>query len=183
MFDLCTRAARISLARSAAATRTLVFRWKMPPKKNGKEFQWTDDEAELLLNVAYEYKVKKSAENIDWESVRSKYDDIFSLMQEHLPDSVEEEGGNGKDYPHSKQELTKATKLKNIRLKFRQAVDSGRRSGNGRVVMLYFELCEKIWGGSPATTQIEGGLETADLDSTHASETQLVDESDSTSQW
>ena len=84
----------------------------------------------------------------------------------------------------TKQELTKAivsTKLKNIRLKFRQAVDSGRRSGNGRVVMLYFELCEKIWGGSPATTQTEGGLETADLDSTHASETQLVDESDSTS--
>ena len=102
-------------------------------------------------------------------------------MQEHLPDSVEEEGGNGKDYPHSKQELTKAivsTKLKNIRLKFQQAVDSGRRSGNGRAVMLYFELCEKIWGGSPATTQIEG---TADLDSTHASEIQLVDESDSTS--
>lgn len=170
--------------KAMCSAATIDTRVKMPPKKNGKEFQWTDEEAELLLNVTYEYKVKKSAESIDWESVRSKYDDIFALMQEYLPNNVEEDGENGKDYPHSKQELSKAvvsTKLKNVRLMFRQAVDSGRRSGHGRVVMLYFELCEKIWGGSPATTQIEGGLETTDLESTHASETQPVDESDSTS--
>ena len=120
----------IARARAQLSCRAVItlFLWKMPPKKNGKEFQWTDDEADLLLNVTYEYKVKKSAESVDWESVRSKYDDIFTLMQEHLPDTVEEEGGNGKDYPHSKQDLTKAivsTKLKNIRLKFRQAVDGG----------------------------------------------------------
>ena len=47
------------------------------PKRTGKEFQWTDDEAELLLSVAYEYKVKQSAECVDWESVKSKYDDIL----------------------------------------------------------------------------------------------------------
>ena len=56
------------------------------------------------------------------------------------------------------------SKLKAIRTKYRQAVDSGRRSGHGRVVMLYFELCERVWGGSPATEQISSGLETADLD-------------------
>ena len=33
----------------------------MPPKKAGKDFQWTDDEAELLLTVTYDYKVKKVA--------------------------------------------------------------------------------------------------------------------------
>jgi len=32
-------------------------------------------------------------------------------------------------------------------------------------VLIYFELCEKIWGGSPATEQIEGGVESVDLDS------------------
>ena len=44
-----------------------------------------------------------------------------------------------------------------------QAVDSGRRSGHGRVVYLYFDLCEKIWGGSPATEQMDTGLETTEI--------------------
>ena len=44
-----------------------------------------------------------------------------------------------------------------------QAVDSGRRSGHGRVVYLYYELCEKIWGGSPATEKIKTGVETEDV--------------------
>jgi hypothetical protein len=42
-------------------------------------------------------------------------------------------------------------------------VDSGRRSGHGRVVLLYYELCEKIWGGSPATEEIQNGLESTDV--------------------
>ena len=29
--------------------------------------------------------------------------------------------------------------------------------------MIYYELCEKIWGGSPATEQIDGGIETVEL--------------------
>ena len=53
--------------------------------------------------------------------------------------------------------------MKNIRQKYRQAVDSGRKSGHGRVVMLYFEICQSIWGASPATEQIEIGLESTDL--------------------
>ena len=60
----------------------------MPPKKSGKEFQWTDDEAELLLTVTNEYKVSKVAEGVDWESVKSKYSDIMELMQQELPSSV-----------------------------------------------------------------------------------------------
>lgn len=31
----------------------------MPQKSLEKEFQWTDDEVELLLNVTNEYKVTK----------------------------------------------------------------------------------------------------------------------------
>ena len=41
-------------------------------------------------------------------------------------------------------------------------MDSGR-SGHGRVIMIFFELCEKIWGGSPATEQLNGGIESVDL--------------------
>ena len=29
--------------------------------------------------------------------------------------------------------------------------------------MIYYEQCEKVWGSSPATEQIEGGLESVDL--------------------
>lgn len=56
------------------------------------------------------------------------------------------------------------SKLKNIRLKFRQAIDSGKRSGHGRVVLLYFEICESIWGGSPATSTILPGIETGEVE-------------------
>ena len=45
---------------------------------------------------------------------------------------------------------------------FRQAVDSEKRSGHGRVILLCYELCAPVWGGSPATEQIEG-LESMDL--------------------
>ena len=75
----------------------------------------------------------------------------------------------GKEYPHRPEELTKAivtSKLKGIRSKYRQAVDSGRRSGHGRVVMIFYELCKEIWGGSPATEQIGTGLESGDLETT-----------------
>lgn len=59
------------------------------------------------------------------------------------------------------------SKLKQIRQKFRQAVDSGRRSGHGRVVLLYFEQCELVWGGSPATETIPSGVESTDIDDTN----------------
>ena len=34
---------------------------------------------------------------------------------------------------------------------------------HGRVIHLYYELCEKIWGGSPATEQIEMGIQTKEV--------------------
>ena len=43
---------------------------QLKPKKDC--FTWTDvDEVELLLKVANEYKVQKSTESVDWESVQS----------------------------------------------------------------------------------------------------------------
>uniref|UniRef100_A0A1X7UY57 Uncharacterized protein n=1 Tax=Amphimedon queenslandica TaxID=400682 RepID=A0A1X7UY57_AMPQE len=140
----------------------------MPGRKQTAEegFKWSDDEAELLLTVTNEYKVKKMEENIDWESVKTKYEDILKLMKEELPATVQESSDSMKDYPHTKEEMTKkilSTKLKAIRAKFREAVDSGRRSGHGRVVMLYYQLCERIWSGSPATEQISSGIESSDI--------------------
>jgi len=108
---------------------------EMPPKK---DFQWSDDEVELLLNVTYDYKTAKAGERTDWESVKNTYADILDLFEEHLPGSDDERMRVDKDYPHTKEEVSKqviTSKLKTIRSKYRQAVDSGRRSGHGRVVM------------------------------------------------
>ena len=87
-------------------------------------------------------------------------------MLQELPDTAEEAQKSGKDYPHTKEKITKkvlTSKLKAICIKFREAVDSGCRSGHGHVVLLYYELCEKIWGGSPATEEIYTGLESSEI--------------------
>ena len=54
--------------------------------------------------------------------------------------------------------------MKAIRSKFGAAIDSGRKSGHGRVVLLFFDICQDIRGGSPATTTIPTGIETIDID-------------------
>ena len=46
-----------------------------------------DDETELLLNVTRDYKIRKRLENLDWESVRSKYEYMLKLMYKALPNS------------------------------------------------------------------------------------------------
>ena len=62
-------------------------------------------------------------------------------MRTQLLNSAKEAEELGKDYPHGKDEITNqviAFKLKGIRLKYCLAVNSGRRSGHGRGVLLYF---------------------------------------------
>ncbi len=54
------------------------------------------------------------------------------------------------------------SKVKALRTKFRVALDSGRRSGGGRVVAQFYDLCSNIWGGSPAAESVPCGLETSD---------------------
>ena len=50
-------------------------KWTEQPKS---DFKWTDDEAELLLNGTHNYNVLVISENVDWESGKSKYDDILT---------------------------------------------------------------------------------------------------------
>ena len=117
--------------------------------------------------------------NVDRESCQSKYSDIFYAYQKQYP-TKEGAENIGKVFSHDKDELSKSiltTKLKNVRLKYRRAVDSGRRSGHGRVVFLYMELCEQIWGGSPTTDKINTGIETTDL--SQELSTSQADETDS----
>ncbi|XP_078136306.1 uncharacterized protein LOC144536875 [Sander vitreus] len=134
-------------------------------KSRSRDFLvWTDDEVELLLKVTQEYKEDRAAVNVDWESLQTKYGDIFERYQENYP-SPEEAKAMGKEYPHSKNEITKvqlATKIKAIRIRYRQAINSGRRNGHGRVILLFFELCRSIWGGTLATHAISQDIKTDD---------------------
>ena len=130
-----------------------------------ESFIWSDDEVELLLKVTIEYKAAKSMENTDWESCQSKYGDILDRFVKQYP-TPENAAAIQKDFPHTEEQIFQGiltSKLKMIRKKYRQAVDSGRKSGHGRVVLLYFELCEDIWGGSPATNKITEGIETTEI--------------------
>ena len=135
-------------------------------KKNKLDnFIWSDDEVELLLNVVLEYKTARTMENVDWETCQTKYTDILDLFRAQYP-SKENAEEIGKEFPHESEEINKAiltNKLKAIRIKFRAAVDRGRKSGHGRVVLLYFDKCEEIWGGSPATTTLPTGIETSQM--------------------
>ncbi|KAJ4932261.1 hypothetical protein JOQ06_010686 [Pogonophryne albipinna] len=136
-------------------------------------FLWTDDEVELLLRVTLEYKTTKVQENVDWESCKCKYIDISRAFHEQYPRTRAD-----KDFPHDANAITRVqltAKLKQIRTKYRQLVNTGSRSHQGRVMLLFFELCEEVWGGSPFTctisspatrtiSSLSSGIETGDLE-------------------
>ena len=50
----------------------------------------------------------KISENVDWELVKSTYDNILALMREELPGTTQEASDVCcKGYPHTKEEMTK----------------------------------------------------------------------------
>ena len=51
-----------------------------------------------------------------------------------------------------------AAKLKKIRQDYKKAADTKRKSGGGRVVFVFYDLCETIWG-SPAVTSLQEGID------------------------
>lgn len=119
------------------------------------EFSWSDDEIQLLLMSSLDFKAQCEFEGTDWESVRSKYEKIFDIMMKGYPE--------GEQY-QNKRSMTKdrvTAKLKNIRTGFKKAADAGRRSGGGRVVFTFYDLCINLWGGSPSVTSIVCGLDTS----------------------
>ena len=60
-----------------------------------------------------------------------------------------------------------AAKIKQMRVSYRKALDYCKQSGGGRVVATFFDLCNQILSGSPATESMSSGLDGA-VDSTDA---------------
>ena len=48
-----------------------------------KNFMWSDEEINLLLHVVIDYKAGKAGGGVDWESVRSKYEDVTKMFLEN----------------------------------------------------------------------------------------------------
>ena len=138
-------------------------------KKEKTKFVWTDEQIELLFETVLAYKVTCEYEGICWESVKAKYQKIMKIYVERYPTASEE---NTTDFPRAStpELLTKqriAAKLKRIRGSYKTAVDSGRRSGGGRVVLTFFDLCERVWSGSPAIESIGNGIDSLALTEEH----------------
>ena len=134
-------------------------------KKNTKrDFIWTDEEISLLLQIIIDYKATKMARGLDWETIKAKYEEIMELF--HLRYPKEGSGVSPEEYLNSADPTVVSkerivTKIKRIRNMFRKAVDSGRKSGGGRVVFSLYEECEEIWAGSPAVNCIQNGIQSS----------------------
>ena len=55
-----------------------------------KNFMRTEVEINLLLGVVLDYRVGKAGEEVDWQRVRSKYEDITKVFLEKYLDNDEE---------------------------------------------------------------------------------------------
>ena len=49
-------------------------------------------------------------------------------------------------------------KMKEMRRGYKNAVDSGTRSGSGKLVIDNYDILKEIWGCSPSVTTIQGGI-------------------------
>ena len=121
----------------------------MPPTKKAREatdkasisFNRSDEEVELLLEVVLHYKSDTAGQGLDWESIKTKHLDICDVFVDRSPKTLRDES-----YPHhdAAKHFTKEriiSKLKELRNKYKTALDSGRRSGGGKVVAQFCNLC------------------------------------------
>ena len=106
-------------------------------------FTWTDQEIELLLETVKAYSSQCSYEGKDWESIKSKYDKINEFFIERYPKESEEEFSKLSVLDRITKERV-AAKVKQLRVKYKNAVDVGKRSGGGRIIMTYYDLCMDI---------------------------------------
>ena len=72
----------------------------------------------------------------------------------------------GKDYPHRPEQITLKclmAKLKAVRQNTGKLSIRAEEAAMAGVIMCYFDLCNQIWGGSPATDQLQSGVESTDM--------------------
>ena len=145
-----------------------------------KRWTWTDDMIEVLLHNISAYKSTKEYEGIDFESdLVQYYGDIRKMMAETHP---EEDFGLAEVMVQNTDTMTKSellmykrkierleklrkegykrikNKIKELRRGYKKAIDSGTRSGSGRLIQENFEILKEIWSGCPAVTSLASSL-------------------------
>ena len=88
-------------------------------KKNGKasDFNWTGDEIQLVLEVCFDFKAESDYEGVNWESKRTKYEQIKPRFCEQYPEVEDEKFPRSNDLHAITKERVSA-KLKSIRTNF-----------------------------------------------------------------
>lgn len=130
-----------------------------------KYFTWTDAEISLLLHIVVEYKADKAKENRGyyWDTCRTKYEDICKNFVEAYPKSSDEK----EKFPQAGKaaEVFDKAKIKNkvgkLRSSYLAAKSQNRKSGNGRIITMFFNTMEEIWEGSPCADKIPNAIESA----------------------
>ena len=99
-------------------------------KKNGKasDFNWTDDEIQLLLEVCFDFKAESDYEGVNWESKRMKYEQIKSKFCEQYPEVEDEKFPRCKDLDSITKERVSA-KLKSLEQIFQRLLIQGKEVG------------------------------------------------------
>ena len=117
----------------------------------------------FLLQVATAYKNDKTTEGKDWESMKSRYEDIQNLFCERYPktDTDPEQFPNTKDTAKIFTKDRVNAKIKRMKMSYRKAVDCGRKSGGGRVVTILYDECAQLWEGSTSVEAIQNGLDSS----------------------
>ena len=138
---------------------SLLIRQLIMSTQSSDAWQWTEAETRLLLQATLDFKASEALAGAEWEANRKKYAAICAAL---LADYPEDDAQN---FPHRDKISTKsvAAKLKAVRAKYRDAVNSGKKSGHGRVVYLFYELCSDIWSGTPGVTRLPNAVCTASL--------------------
>ena len=122
-------------------------------------FVWTDEEVTPLLSVVNDFKTQKAAEGLDWRSIKNKYEDLTKQYIERYPKSATSEFPKSTECAKLFTKERLCSKLKRIQSGFKKPIDSGRRSGGGRIVTTFYEECCAIWGGSPTVECTNNGIE------------------------
>ena len=88
-------------------------------KKNGKasDFNWTDNEIQLLPEVCFNFKAESDSEEVNWESKCTKYEQIKSKFCEQYPEVEDEKFPRSNDLDSITKERVSA-KLKSTTTNF-----------------------------------------------------------------
>ena len=97
-------------------------------KKNGKasDFNWKDDEIRLLFEVCFDFKAESDYEGVNWESKRTKYEQIKSKFCNQYPEVEDEKFSCSNDLDSITKEQI-SDKFKSIRTNFKKTVDTGKK--------------------------------------------------------